>query len=84
MFGWRLPPIRKWNLKILLFLDTMVPYYRVVGVTGMIVPKIGRKLVKDLIIKWDPDVRLGCLVDESWVVFRVRTFHDNPTEDFEL
>ena len=36
--------------------------YRVVGVTGMIEPKMGPKIVKDLIIKWDPGVDLGCLV----------------------
>ena len=39
--------------------------FRVVGVTGMIEPKIGRKIVKNLIIKWDPEVDLGCLVYES-------------------
>ena len=41
------------------------PECRVVGVTGMIEPKIGRKIVKKLIIKWDPEVDLGCLVYES-------------------
>ena len=39
--------------------------YRVVGVTRMIEPKMGRKIVKDLIIKWDPGVDLGRLVYES-------------------
>ena len=38
---------------------------RVVGVTGMIGPKIGRKIVKDLIIKWDPEVDLRRLIYES-------------------
>ena len=38
---------------------------RVVVVTGMIEPKISRKIVKKLIIKWDPEVDLGCLVYES-------------------
>ena len=38
---------------------------RVVGVTGMIEPKIGRKIVKDLVIEWDPEGRLGGLVYES-------------------
>ena len=39
--------------------------YRVVGVTGMIEPKIGRKIVKDLIIKWDPGFDLRRLIYES-------------------
>ena len=49
-----------------------------VGATGMIEPNMGRKIVKDLIIKWDPEVHLGCLVYESWVVFRAGSFYDSP------
>ena len=41
------------------------PICRVVGVTGIIEPKIDQKRIKDLIIKWDPGVDLGCLVYES-------------------
>ena len=42
-----------------------IVFFRVVGVTGMIGPKIGRKIVKDLIIKWDPEVDLRRLIYES-------------------
>ena len=56
--------------------------FRVVGVTGMIEPKIGRKIVRDLIIKWDPEVHLGCLIYESYVVFRAGSFYDSPEVRF--
>ena len=39
-----------------------VTSYRVVGVTGMIELKVGRKIVTDLIIKWDPEVDLRRLI----------------------
>ena len=55
---------------------------RVVGVTGMIEPKIGRKIVRDLIIKWDPEVHLGCLIYESYVVFHAGSFYDGPEVRF--
>ena len=38
---------------------------RVVGVTRMIEPKIDQKIVKKLIMKWDPEGRSGRLVYES-------------------
>ena len=53
-----------------------------VGVTGMIEPKIGRKIVKDLIIKWDPEVDLRRLIYESYVVFRAGSFYDSPEVRF--
>ena len=53
-----------------------------VGVTGMIEPKIGRKLVKDLIITWDPEVDLRRLIYESYVVFRAGSFYDGPEVRF--
>ena len=59
-----------------------ISLYRVVGVTGMIDPKMGRKVVEDLIIKWDPGVDLGCLVYESYVVFRAGSFYDSPEVRF--
>ena len=40
-------------------------FCRVVGVTGMIESKIGRKIIKDLIKKWDPEVDLRRLIYES-------------------
>ena len=55
---------------------------RVVGVTGMIESKIGRKIIKKIIIKWDPGVDLGCLVYESYVVFRAGSFYDSPEVRF--
>ena len=55
---------------------------RVVGVTGMIEPKIGRKIVKDLIIKWDPEVDLRRLIYESYVVFHAGSFYDSPEVRF--
>ena len=60
----------------------MVIYGRVVGVTGMIEPKIGRKIVKDLIIKWDPEVDLRRLIYESYVVFHAGSFYDSPEVRF--
>ena len=44
------------------------PYFcicREVGVTGMIEPNIGQRIVKILIIKWDAEGRLGRLVYET-------------------
>ena len=55
---------------------------RVVGVTGMIESKMDRKIIKDLIIKRDPDVHLGCLVYESFVVFRDGSFYNSPEVRF--
>ena len=55
---------------------------RVVGVTGMIEPKIGRKIIKDLIIKWDPEVDLRRLIYESYVVFHAGSFYDSPEVRF--
>ena len=61
---------------------TIHTYIRVVGVTGMIEPKIGRKIVKDLIIKWDPEVDLRRLIYESYVVFHAGSFFDSPEVRF--
>ena len=57
---------------------------RVVGVTQMIKPSIGRKIVKDLIIKWDPGVDVRRLIYESYVVFRAGSFYDSPEVRFCL
>ena len=55
---------------------------RVVGVTRMIEPTMDRTIIKHLIIKWDPEVHLGCLVYESYVVFRARSFYDSAEVRF--
>ena len=67
---------------MVIYLIIYVPIYRVVGVTRMIGPKIGRKIVKDLIIKWDPEVDLRRLIYESYVVFRAGSFYDSPEVRF--
>ena len=46
--------------------------------------KIGRKIVKDLIIKWDPEVDLRRLIYESYVVFHAGSFYDSPEVRFLL
>ena len=53
-----------------------------VGVTGKIEPNIGRKIVEDLIINWDPEVDLRRLIYESYVVFRAGSFYDSPEVRF--
>ena len=50
---------------------------RVVGITGMMEPKMDPKIVEYLIIKWDPEGRLECLVFESQVVFCAGSFYDS-------
>ena len=55
-----------------------------VGVTRVIEPKIGPKIGKDLIIKWDPGVDLECLVYKSWVVFVPDLSMIIPRSDFDL
>ena len=51
-------------------------------VTGMIEPKMGVKIVKQLIKKWDPEGCSGALVYESYVVFRAGSFYDSPEARF--
>ena len=50
----------------------------------MIEPKISSKIVKYLIIKWDPEVHLRRLIYESYVVFRAGSFYDSLEVKFKL
>ena len=57
---------------------------RLVGAPRMIEPKIDRKIIKDLIIKWDPEVDLRRLIYEYYVVFRAGSFYESPEVRFGL
>ena len=52
--------------------------FGVVEVTRMMEPNMDLKVVRDLIIKWDPEVRLRCFFYESKVDFRAGSFYVCP------
>ena len=43
---------------------------------------MGLEIVGDLVIKWDPDVRLGRVLYESCGVFGAASFYDSPKVRF--
>ena len=54
---------------------------RMLGVTMMIEQKMGLEIGRDLIIKWEPEVRLGYFPNDSYdsyVIIHAESFYDGP------